>query len=119
MLKPDGIVALDDWCSWDTPGVAVAVMEQLVAGELHPIATTSAKFYGSWDASFAATMRAAVGDWVAVSADLQVHFEPIRGERWPRIVVASEPIAPQRLPKLVVRKLKRGSSRWRGRKSSS
>jgi methyltransferase family protein len=108
MLKPDGIVALDDWCSWDTPGVAVAVMEQLGAGELHAIATTSAKFYGSWDASFAAAMRAAVTDWVGVSPDLQVHLEPIRGEQWPRVTVPAQPITPRTLPKLAIRKLKRG-----------
>lgn len=108
MLKPDGVVAFDDWCSWDTPGVAVALMEQLVAGELHAIATTSAKFYGSWNESLATAMRATVADWVADSPDLQVHLEPIRGEQWPRITPRTQPITARTLPKLAVRKLVRG-----------
>jgi hypothetical protein len=119
ILKPDGILALDDWCSWDTPGVAVAVMEQLVAGELHAIATTSAKFYGSWNESVATAMRASVTDWVADSPDLQVHLEPIRGEPWPRITVPAQPTSARTLPKLAVRKLKRGLRRQRRTSTAS
>lgn len=108
MLKGDGIVALDDWCSWDTPGVAVAVLEQVAAGQLHAIATTSAKFYGSWDESLATAMRAAVTEWVADCPDLQAHLEPIRGEQWPRITVRAHAVTARTFPKLAMRKLARG-----------
>lgn len=48
LLKQDGIVALDDYRSPHTPGVAAATWEAVLNGGLKPIAVTESKFYGTW-----------------------------------------------------------------------
>ena len=113
VLQPDGIVALDDWCSWDTAGVGVALMEQLTARELHPIAITSAKFYGSWNESLATATRTAVADWADGEPDLELNLDPIRGEHWPRIAAVTQPLSARQLPHLAVRRLHRLRRRYR------
>jgi predicted O-methyltransferase YrrM len=47
LLKPNGIVVLDDFRSEHTPGVAAAAWEAVAAG-MHPIALSSTKLYGTW-----------------------------------------------------------------------
>lgn len=47
LLKPSGIVVLDDFRSEHTPGVAAAVWEAVAAG-MHPIVLSSTKLYGTW-----------------------------------------------------------------------
>lgn len=118
VLQPDGIVAVDDWCSWDTPGVGVALMEQVAARELHAIAITSAKFYGSWNESLAIATRTAVADWAAGAPDLELNLDPIRDEHWPRITVPAQPLTARQLPHLAVRRLQRLRRRFQPSRAS-
>lgn len=48
LLAPDGIVALDDFRSPHTPGVAAATWEAVFAAGLKPVALTESTFYGTW-----------------------------------------------------------------------
>lgn len=113
MLKPDGIVALDDWRQPHTPGVNVAVMEQVVARELHPIAITGGKFYGSWNDSLALAQRNAVMNWVAAVPRLKLHVEPVRGEEWPRIAMSGPPETKRTIPQRALTRLQRELHRYR------
>lgn len=47
LLRPDGIVVLDDFQSMHTPGVAAATWEAVSAG-LNPIVITPQKMYATW-----------------------------------------------------------------------
>ncbi|WP_084729402.1 class I SAM-dependent methyltransferase [Streptacidiphilus neutrinimicus] len=47
-LRADGIVALDDYRSEHTPGVAAATWEAVRLHGLRPVALTPQKFYGTW-----------------------------------------------------------------------
>jgi predicted O-methyltransferase YrrM len=48
LLRPDGLVVLDDYRSEHTPGVAAAVWTAVANGGLRPICITGNKFYGTW-----------------------------------------------------------------------
>ncbi|MFJ4472230.1 class I SAM-dependent methyltransferase [Streptomyces sp. NPDC089424] len=48
VLRPDGIVVLDDFRSEHTPGVSVAVWEAVLSRGLRPICLTTQKLYGTW-----------------------------------------------------------------------
>ncbi|WJK33679.1 class I SAM-dependent methyltransferase [Solwaraspora sp. WMMA2065] len=48
-LGPAGIVVVDDWSSAHIPGVAMALWERYLTGELIPLAFTKGKFYATWD----------------------------------------------------------------------
>jgi hypothetical protein len=47
LLKPSGVVVLDDFRSPHTPGVAAAAWEAVASG-MHPIVLSSTKLYGTW-----------------------------------------------------------------------
>ncbi len=47
-LASDGVIALDDFRSEHTPGVAAAVWEAVLSHGLRPICVSSEKFYGTW-----------------------------------------------------------------------
>ncbi|MEE1824427.1 class I SAM-dependent methyltransferase [Streptomyces sp. BE20] len=47
-LAPQGVVAVDDYRSAHTPGVAAATWEALFNHGLKPIVLTDSKFYGTW-----------------------------------------------------------------------
>jgi cephalosporin hydroxylase len=115
MLKPEGIVALDDWRMEHTPGVTLAVMEQVVAGELHAIAITRAKFYGVFDEALAAQLRELVTDWARGEAMVDVHDERVRGTSWPRVTAVVPPAPRRTLVRRILSKAKRGLHRALGR----
>ncbi|MDG9716243.1 class I SAM-dependent methyltransferase [Streptomyces sp. DH24] len=48
ILRPDGIVVLDDFRSEHTPGVAVAVWEAVLNRGLKPVCLSTQKLYGTW-----------------------------------------------------------------------
>jgi hypothetical protein len=48
LLHPQGIVALDDYRSEHTPGVAAATWEAVVNHGLKPVCVSGTKFYGTW-----------------------------------------------------------------------
>lgn len=116
LLNAEGIVVCDDWRGRYTPGVTVATMEALVEGGLNVIAITEGKFYGSWNAGLASELRDSAAAWAEASPDVKVVVEPIRGERWPRIVLA-RPTGPPR-PSTWAR-LRRMLSRGRRRRGTS
>lgn len=107
MLKPSGIVAVDDWRTEHTPGVTLAVMEQVAAGELHPIAITRHKFYGGFNDALAAEARRTVMDWAATELAVELHVEHVRGLPWPRITAVVPPTPKRTLPRRIVGRLRR------------
>ncbi|GGW89681.1 class I SAM-dependent methyltransferase [Streptomyces lomondensis] len=48
ILRPDGIVVLDDFRSEHTPGVSVAAWEAVLNRGLRPICLSTQKLYGTW-----------------------------------------------------------------------
>ncbi|WP_326690011.1 MULTISPECIES: class I SAM-dependent methyltransferase [unclassified Streptomyces] len=48
VLRPDGLVVLDDYRSEHTPGVACATWQAVVEGGLRPVCVSGHKFYGTW-----------------------------------------------------------------------
>jgi SAM-dependent methyltransferase len=51
VLGPGGVIVVDDWSSAHIPGVAMALWEQYLTGDLIPLAFTKGKFYATWDPS--------------------------------------------------------------------
>ncbi|MFD5112792.1 class I SAM-dependent methyltransferase [Streptomyces sp. NPDC058220] len=49
LLKPGGIVVLDDFRSEHTPGVSIATWEAVLTRGLRPICLSTQKLYGTWD----------------------------------------------------------------------
>jgi SAM-dependent methyltransferase len=48
LLKPDGIIALDDFRAEHTPGVAAAAWQAVVTSGLRPFAVSPSKMYATW-----------------------------------------------------------------------
>jgi hypothetical protein len=48
LLADSGVVAVDDYRSLHTPGVAAAVWEAAVTTALHPLVVSEVKLYGTW-----------------------------------------------------------------------
>ncbi|MFK4104996.1 class I SAM-dependent methyltransferase [Streptomyces sp. NPDC019531] len=48
ILRPEGVVVLDDFRSEHTPGVSVAVWEAVLNRGLRPICLSTQKLYGTW-----------------------------------------------------------------------
>ncbi|WP_217144627.1 class I SAM-dependent methyltransferase [Streptomyces sp. AC627_RSS907] len=48
LLRPDGIVVLDDFRTEHTPGVAAAAWEAVLNRGLRPVCLSSQKLYGTW-----------------------------------------------------------------------
>ncbi|MFC9388455.1 class I SAM-dependent methyltransferase [Streptomyces venezuelae] len=48
LLTEDGVVALDDFRSPHTPGVAAATWEAVLTAGLKPVVLTESKLYGTW-----------------------------------------------------------------------
>jgi predicted O-methyltransferase YrrM len=66
LLKPDGVVVIDDYQSRHTPGVAAAAWQAMSAG-LHPFLLTPAKMYATW--GDATPWKKAIDSWVTSSCD--------------------------------------------------
>ncbi|ROO63267.1 methyltransferase family protein [Micromonospora sp. Llam0] len=69
-LGSGGVVVVDDWSSAHIPGVAMALWEQYLSGELTPLAFTKGKFYATWDP--AGLTAGEVADAVADRAGIEV-----------------------------------------------
>jgi hypothetical protein len=48
VLRPEGLVVVDDYRAEHTPGVAAAVWEALLTTGLRPVVLSRQKFYGTW-----------------------------------------------------------------------
>lgn len=107
MLQQTGVVAVDDWRMEHTPGVTLAVMEQVAAGELHAIAITRGKFYGVFNEARAVQLRQIVIDWAAAEPSVDLHVEQVGGVAWPRITARVPPVPQRSLPRRIASRLKR------------
>lgn len=98
LLRPDGVLVLDDYRSPHTPGVAAATWSAVDQG-LRPFLLTTSKFYGTWgDTSRWAT---ALSSWLAGS-DLEHEVQSIAGHDvyrvWPRSSAISRWVPPAAVP---------------------
>jgi hypothetical protein len=65
LLKPGGVVVLDDYRSEHTPGVAAAAWQAISAG-MHPFLLTQSKMYATW--GDATPWKQAIDTWVTNSS---------------------------------------------------
>ena len=63
----------------DRPGVAVAVWELVLGGELVLLDITESKLYGTWDHDAVAWMTAGIDDWVDGRPDLGKDIHTLAG----------------------------------------
>ena len=80
LLLPGGIVAIDDYRSAHTPGVAAATWEAVFQGKLVPICVTSQKMYASTDPR-AKGLPSKVYEWAVTQKELVVAAEKIHGKQ--------------------------------------
>jgi hypothetical protein len=75
LLNKDGIVAIDDYRSVHTPGVAAAVWEAVTSDHLVPICLTPQKMYATWNSSN--TTQRHLLAWADQRSDIAVELETI------------------------------------------
>jgi hypothetical protein len=83
LLAPEGVVALDDYRSPHTPGVAAAVWEAVMSKGLRPIMVSESKFYGTW--GDATAVQAALLPWLGTKPDLRTEVDHVLGHALVRI----------------------------------
>jgi hypothetical protein len=81
LLKPGGVVAIDDYRSAHTPGVAAATWEAVLSGWLRPICVTPQKMYATVGGRKIAWLQK-LKDWCETQRELKVtndavYFRPI------------------------------------------
>lgn len=76
LLKRGGIVAIDDYRSAHTPGVAAATWEAVSAGRLIPICITPQKMYATFDARNVAWFRT-LRDWGEAQHELDIAIDKV------------------------------------------
>ena len=77
LLLPEGIIALDDYRSAHTPGVAAATWEAVLNGGLKPVLLTEFKLYGTW--GDAAALQEPLLQWLASHRDIWGVAEDVAG----------------------------------------
>jgi hypothetical protein len=80
LLKPGGIMAIDDYRSAHTPGVAVAVWEAVREGRLKPICMTAQKMYATTGGRKVAWFNKLM-EWSQTQTELRVTVELIGHRR--------------------------------------
>lgn len=85
LLVPDGVVALDDYRSEHTPGVACAVWEAVLTCGLKPLWLTEAKFYGTWGDP--TVYRESMWSWIQNNKDAWGEYQQIAGHEVIRMKV--------------------------------
>ncbi len=83
LLRPHGVIALDDFRAEHCPGVAAATWQAVTSGGLHPICISRTKFYGTWgDPEEVADdlLR-----WLGTRRDLWHEVQSVAGDRLVRI----------------------------------
>jgi len=83
LLTIDGIIAVDDYRSPHTPGVAAATWEAVLTGELKPVFLTENKFYGSWGST--TELRQALKAWLATHEVLWGDPDEVAGHELIRV----------------------------------
>ncbi len=79
LLLRNGIVAIDDYRSIHTPGVAAATWQEVTSGSLIPFCLTPQKMYATWDESNAAAFRKHLTIWAKKRSDLIAEIETVYG----------------------------------------
>ena len=72
LLAKGGVVVLDDWSQPHCPGVALALWEEYLRGELVPLCLTGTKLYATWDSDGLTSQD--LDDWAATQPDLEVSY---------------------------------------------
>ena len=80
LLQPGGIVAIDDYRSAHTPGVAAATWEAVYQGRLAPICVTPQKLYASLDRRANGLSRK-LYEWARAQGHLPFATEKIHGKQ--------------------------------------
>lgn len=76
LLGPGGVMVVDDWAVPHLAGVAAALWEHYLTGDLIPLAFTWGKFYATWDPN--GLTREEINDAVAAQPQLNVdHTVPL------------------------------------------
>lgn len=78
-IGDDGIVVLDDYRAFHTPGVAAAVWQEVGDGGLIPICLTDAKFYGTWSDSAAARATRSLEGWLSARGTIRTGVQQLAG----------------------------------------
>ncbi|WP_354640948.1 class I SAM-dependent methyltransferase [Kitasatospora camelliae] len=95
-LSKDGLVALDDYRSEHTPGVAAAVWEAVFDHGLRPVLLTPSKFYGTWGDADSLIRDFLARDWRAEG--FRMDSEIIGGHTCYRLAWDDPVPSPQRRP---------------------
>lgn len=83
LLKPHGVVVLDDFRAEHCPGVAAASWQAVTTGGLHVICITDRKMYGTWGDP--AAVRTELLAWLETRKDLWHEVQTVAGEQLIRI----------------------------------
>jgi hypothetical protein len=95
LLVEQGVMVLDDWASYRSPGVAAAVWEAVLSGGLRPICATQDKLYcteGALPAGFDLDAEKTV---VEVAGHTLVQFHELKPSGIARLVEKWAPAATQ------------------------
>jgi hypothetical protein len=85
LLRPGGIVALDDISTTHNPGSALGAWEAVANGILKPICLTDAKLYASFDRDDD-RISSELDSWAASQSDLIVEYHELAGWKVPRVL---------------------------------
>jgi hypothetical protein len=96
LLRPEGIVVLDDFRSEHTPGVAVAAWEAVLNRGLRPVCLSSQKLYGTWGDP--EPVREELLAALRGRDDIAVTVERAAGHRLVRTRAKSKRLRPPSLP---------------------
>lgn len=113
LLRPDGVVVLDDFRGEHTPGVAAAAWQEVVTSGMRPFAVSPHKMYATWGDPV--PWRAALQDWVAGSG-LEHETQRVNGDDLLRVrarTVAGPHPAKKYVPEVLWPTLARLRSRGR------
>lgn len=83
VLRPHGIVALDDFRAEHCPGVAAATWQAVTTEGLNPVCVTGTKFYGTWGDPEPA--RTELLEWLRGRPDLWHEVQSVAGRPLVRI----------------------------------
>jgi len=72
LLGAGGVVIFDDWANGQQPGVALAIWQEYLKGDLIPLGFTPSKFYATWDPE--GMTYTDVSDWAAGQPDMAVTY---------------------------------------------
>lgn len=95
LLRPGGVVVLDDYRAEHCPGVAAATWQAVTTGDLKPLCVTGTKFYGTWGDP--EPMRAELLEWLRSRGDLWHEVQEVAGHPLIRLSAkgAKEPAHPR------------------------